>query len=580
MAKCTTIIVSILLYLTSSKCNQAKNWNGTEKSYFNDNAGLLHNKTCANNSSICPLWAFCNITTEKCQCGKIPGDPLRCDLWIKSEDVLRPYILNCFCATIVGNMTEVGQCNYNCARYGEQSEEDLAYQQLPSNRSYWNDFMCMEFGRSGTLCGQCDKERNYYPRAYSFDLSCTQCDGSMSSNLWKYIALAYLPLTVFYLLVFFLKADINSSHLQGFILFSQFISAPPLARNLVLVTRKIPVFFEIAKFILTFYGVWNLDFFRAYDNNICFRISSLSISLLDLGVAIYPLMLMLVTYLLVQLYDFNYKPIVLLRKPLQICLKKIYKEFSVKRSLINSFTTFLYLANIKFFNVCLDILTPVKVYQFYTPNKINTTLRLYYDSTVEYFGSEHILYGITALVVMSVFIIFPVFLVFFYPLNIFQKCLRLFPLRWQLSLHIFFDSFQGCYKDGTEPGTRDCRWFGPMLYCIRIIFLVVYAFSLDVVFFPFAAIMITLLAIVTINADPFKPHLQHLATAMVVFVLFIDTAQVSIIGWNIDQESGKTNRSYMFDVLAAVVCILPIFYTAYMVSIWIICHCKQRVYRK
>ena len=63
----------------------------------------------------------------------------------------RPYILDCFCATVVGNMTEVGSCNLN--------QVDIVYQQLPSNRSSWNDFMSKEFGRSGTLCGQCDKER-------------------------------------------------------------------------------------------------------------------------------------------------------------------------------------------------------------------------------------------------------------------------------------------------------------------------------------------------------------------------------------------------------------------------------------
>ena len=35
-------------------------------------------------------------------------------------------------------------------------------------------------------------------------------------------------------------------------------------------------------------------------------------------------------------------------------------------------------------------------------------------------------------------------------------------------LHVFMDSFQGCYKDGTEPGTRDCRWFSAVPFIIRI----------------------------------------------------------------------------------------------------------------
>ena len=528
-------------------------------------------RTGTNNSSVCPPWTLSDATTRKHQCGRIPGDPLICEVMYKT------YILDCYCVTTVGNKTEIGQCNYNCARQSRTNQVDTVYLELPSNRSSWNDFMCKEFGRSGTLCGQCDKERNYYPRAYSFDLSCTQCDGSMSSNLWKYIALAYLPLTVFYLLVFLHKLDINSSQLQGFIIFSQFISTPALARNLLLTAKDMPILLELARLLLTVYGVWNLDFFRSYDNNICFRTSSLNISLLDLGVAVYPLILMLVTYLLVQLYDINYKPVVLLWKPFKICFDKWYKEFSLKTSLVNSIATFLFLAYSKFFNICFDILTPVKVYQFITPNQTNTSLRLYYDSTVVYFSSEHVWYALTALIIMSIFVIIPVLLVLLYPLSIYQKFLSLFPLRWQLSLHAFFDSFQGCYKDGTEPGTRDCRWFGPMLYSIRIIFLVVYTFTLDAVFFPFGSICLTIFAIVTIYIDPFKPHLQHMATSMMVFILFIDMAYVSAIG-SVLAKGSNTISSYVFTALAAFVCFLPIFYVAYIILYWIIYHCKCRKY--
>ena len=103
--------------------------------------------------------------------------------------------------------------------------------------------MCKEFGRSGTLYGQCDKERNYYPRAYSFDLSCFQCDGNMSSNLWKYIALAYLPLTVFYLIVFFLKKTSASIRSLCYLIVFQHHHTC----NFLLVSRKIT---KIAKLTL------------------------------------------------------------------------------------------------------------------------------------------------------------------------------------------------------------------------------------------------------------------------------------------------------------------------------------------
>ena len=153
----------------------------------------------------------------------------------------------------MGNKTEVGHCAIRCAH--RKNEAMNVNQKLPSSHSTWNDFMCKEFGRSGNLCGQCDKERNYYPRAYSFDMSCTQCDGSMSSNLWKYIALAYLPLTVFYLLVFFLKLDIHSSRLCGFIIFSQFMSMPAIVRNFLQSTKNtLSTIGYIARILFTFYG--------------------------------------------------------------------------------------------------------------------------------------------------------------------------------------------------------------------------------------------------------------------------------------------------------------------------------------
>ena len=259
------------------------------------NVPLLFDGDSTGNSTICLPWETIDAPRNACQCANISGDPLICQNSVS-------FILDCYCATVVGNISEVGQCAIRCA-HRQNEKQDNIYQQLPSNRSAWNDFMCKEFGRSGTLCGQCDKERNYYPRAYSFDMSCTQCDGSMSSNLWKYIALAYLPLTVFYLLVFFLKLDIHSSQLCGFIIFSQFISIPAIVRIFLQSTKNnLPIIGYIFKFLFTFYGIWNLDFFRTYDNGICFQISSLATLSLDFGVAIYPLLLMLITYTLVHLY--------------------------------------------------------------------------------------------------------------------------------------------------------------------------------------------------------------------------------------------------------------------------------------
>ena len=73
-----------------------------------------------------------------------------------------------------------------------------------------------------------------------------------------------------------------------------------------------------------------------------------------------------------------------------------------------------------------------------------------------------VLTGIIALLV----IVFPTLMLLFYPFKWFQKLLHYFNLR-SLALNTFIDSFQGCYKDGTN-GTHDCRYFAAFQLVLRL----------------------------------------------------------------------------------------------------------------
>ena len=50
---------------------------------------------------------------------------------------------------------------------------------------------------------------------------------------------------------------------------------------------------------------------------------------------------------------------------------------------------------------------------------------------------------------------------------------------YSIPLWIHLDSFQGCYKDGTELGTRDYRWFSAVYLALRCFAIVVYSISTD-----------------------------------------------------------------------------------------------------
>ena len=566
------IIATILLiFYHTQKTNSSKFNIGEEKpTQFLKDIELFRREPCLEVGITCPPWSYCDNTDRKCKCIKLPGAPLLCDEGVLTKDNNPPLILDCYCITAAdeNDLIEVGQCDVNCANHPHDLV-DLVYKILPPNISDWNNFMCGEFSRYGTLCGKCDEENNYYPRAYSFDLSCIKCD-DIKSNLLKYIILVYVPLTIFYFLIFFLKVDIHSSQLQGFIIFSQYISIPALARNIILSSRNKPAILAMVKFVGGLYGVWNLDFFRTYNNNICFRISPLATLSLDLAVAVYPLLLMLITYILINLYDQNFKPLVVLWKPLKKLFGKCHRN--IKTSIVDSYAAFIFLTNSKFFSTCFDILTPVKVFQFHSPQHINISWRVYYDPNVEYFSSEHCLYAVIALISLFMFVIFPVLILILHSISFFQKFLTHLPRRWQIYLHTFVDSFQGCYKDGTEPGTKDCRWYAPIVYVIRFLLMTVYAFSLDSIFFPYGAIVLTILALLTIIVEPFKSHLKHLSSSMTVFILFIAGFHVSAIGEVIADESRGAQTSYIFYTFTVVLSLLPLLYIMFLVLLRIISH--------
>lgn len=127
-----------------------------------------------------------------------------------------------------------------------------------------------------------------------------------------------------------------------------------------------------------------------------------------------------------------------------------------KTSLIDSFATFFFLTNVKFLSISFDLLAPARVHQVNSFGSYSVTPRLFYDATVPYFGKSHLPYAILAIAVFVLFVLAPVLILTLHPFSWYQKLLSLVPIRWQF-LHTFVDAFQGCYKDGTESGSCDCR---------------------------------------------------------------------------------------------------------------------------
>ena len=85
-------------------------------------------------------------------------------------------------------------------------------------------------------------------------------------------------------------------------------------------------FFEFA--LLTFYGFWNLDFFQYFIPSFCISsdMSTLHTLVLEYIVAVYPLLLTLVIYVCVEMYDSRVRVVVCVWRPFHVCFTRFRRR--------------------------------------------------------------------------------------------------------------------------------------------------------------------------------------------------------------------------------------------------------------
>ena len=460
----------------------------------------------SNGTSACPLGYYCSNRT--CQCLHSPHATISC-----SKGDLA--IIHCYCATYntEKNLLQIGKCVYNCLNNTDLSTH-TSYRplDLPSDGDSLNATVCSYLNRTGALCGRCLPQQ--YMTAYSYNFTCMHCH-HVIWNWFRYIMAAYLPLTLFYFIVLFFKVNVASGSLHAVVLGSQIMSMPQFCRILHLNDTQID---GAIKVLLSLYGIWNLDFFRPFYSDLCIGIGILPTLALDYVIAVYPLLLMIISYLLIVLYDRNYRVVTIMWRPFRILFSLFRRNWNIRTSVVDAYATFFLLSYVKFLSASFDLLVPTKVYNL-PGDHYNYTWALYYAGDIKYFGKEHLPYGILAIAVTCVFVILPTVTLAIYPFAFFQKFLNLFPFRWYI-LHTFVDSFQGCYKNGTEPGTHDCQWFSAAYLVLRCICFLLYGMTLNPAFYPSFILFMFSFILLLVLVQPYKTSASgHLKTNIVFLII-------------------------------------------------------------
>ena len=413
----------------------------------------------------CPPWFIQkeiagDNTTVECSCGP-PILGVICDTKTCNTSL---HIQLCMTYDPVTNTQVVAYCSF------ESKSEKIA--SLPPNVSDLNDFMCGRFNREGQLCGDCKK--GYGPALFT-NYECAKC--STKNYGWAlYLLLEFLPITVFYLVIVTFQVSATSGPLNVFIFSAQAIACSLDNNTSLSIAYGSQSWFQfMLKILITFYGFWNLDFFYSVIPPFCLseNIATLHALALQYLPAFYPLLLIFVTYILIELHDRNVRVLVWMWRPFHMCLAPFRRSlrWNPKASIVSTFATFLTLAYNKLIIVSVGLLIGTRV----TDIQGNSSQYLLLAPTVPNFGSEHLPFAILAIVVLSTFIALPPLLLIAYPTLTFQKMLGCLKVRWP-ALHIFADVFQGCYKNRTD-GTNDYRYFAAFYFILRIIIQVINCFN-------------------------------------------------------------------------------------------------------
>ena len=190
-------------------------------------------------------------------------------------------------------------------------------------------------------------------------------------------------------------------------------------------------------------------------------------------IGVYPLFLILLTYIFVKLHD-NYPIVVWFWKPFHRCLASFRRKWNTQSYLVHALATFFVLSYAKILNTSFEFLIPSHVFNL-KGQSVHKFL-WYYNGSVDMTSKGYLPYLVLALFMLVVFNIFPLLLLALYPFRWFQRFLicRL-PLKVKIALQIFMDTFHGCFEDTAH----DYRHFATLYMAVRFLnLLIVSAFSI------------------------------------------------------------------------------------------------------
>ena len=393
------------------------------------------------------------------------------------------------------------------------------------------DFLTMTSSCSDTGCRNISATHRCYDCidgstvSVNLPLICVPCNSTNAViKGWALlIGLEFIPLTVMVGTIAFFNVNLNQGSLGAYVFFCQMLTILYSFlddRSLSITrTRHIDRLKYFGDLLFQLLSVFNLDFIRYYhfhERGIDFCISQnltpLSALVFWYVIALYPLLLLILLYIVLVLYNRGHRCIVFFVRPFHRVLARAWRMLDIHPSMTHTISSVYTLCFAKLVEVSFKILKPWR-------DEYGNVI-FYYDYTQKYFLKWHALAGSFAILVLLVLAMPTVYLII-HPFNWFQKFLNKLKIK-KVMLVSLVEVFTGPYKNGTG-NTLDYRYFASghflmiftvsMIYCFTFLgnSKVLHVYLLAAIFFVYTSLYLVF--------RPFTKNIHVLSEAFVSMLL-------------------------------------------------------------
>ena len=355
------------------------------------------------------------------------------------------------------------------------------------------------------------------------NLTCIDCTQYSKYGIILFIGLELIPMTLMVIVIIIFNIQLTNGSINAVVFYSQLIA---IIQSINGLNSPEGIYFTILKHLSAIpCYIFNLDFTPFLFNYIPLCISDHMSPLGAISfwyvIGFYPLLLLLLLYIWMTLYDKGFKCVVFITRPFHHCMARFWSMTGIEPSFTHSIASI--------YILCFTQLTATsfKILSF-DPLQAE----FFFDEKQGYFQRWHGLAGFIAIIVLLFLIILPTLCILFYPFKWFQKLLDCLHLRKPLLITLA-DVFTGPYKNGTE-NTFDYRFMAGLYLLARIIILSPFIIGYQqyyVIAIPiFLSTCSFVLATIVLIFRPFQRNIHHfteyfIASLIIVLVvlMIIDT---------------------------------------------------------